>query len=185
MDHDQNAVRRPRRRAPKAAAAAVLPLVAAVIVGGCEMPRAPKLPSLPDLPAVPGVYRIDIQQGNVVDDASLDQIEIGMERRKVRFILGTPLLVDPFNQDRWDYFYSLRRGSGTEVTQRLTLHFVDDRLARVENHLRPEAMPGLPVERTPTRVKVPKRRRRPGIFVRGDLRKTRAGRSGGGGRTVR
>ena len=155
MEHEPIAVSRTRRFAPKAAA-----LVLAATAGlnaGCEMPALPELPSLPSLPEIPGVYRIDIQQGNIVDREMLDQLEIGMEPRKVRFILGTPLLVDPFNQNRWDYIYSLRRGSGEDVRQRVTLYFVDDRLARIEDHLDPAAVQELTAERTQTRVKVPKR----------------------------
>ena len=167
MDHDHNAVPRPRRPSPKAAA--LFPIVAAVFAGGCDMPAMPELPSLPALPSlpeIPGVYRIDIQQGNVVDQAMVDQLEIGMERRKVLFIMGTPLLVDPFNQDRWDYLHSLRTGSGDEVGQRVTLYFDDERLARIDNRLRPDVVPDTPAERTQTLVKVPLRKPPEGIIER-------------------
>ena len=161
MDHDHNAVPRPRRLSPKAAV--LFPIVAAIFTGGCEMPAMPELPSLP---AIPGVYRIDIQQGNVVDQVMVGQLEFGMERRKVLFIMGTPLLVDPFNQDRWDYFYSLRPGSGEEVSQRVTLHFDGDRLARIDNRLRSDLVTDTPAERTQTLVKVPKRQSPQGILER-------------------
>ena len=164
MDHDRNAVSRTRRLSPKAAALFVM--VAAGVNGGCEMPALPELPALPEIPGLPGIYRIDIQQGNIVDQEMLDQIEIGMERRKVRFILGTPLLVDPFNQGRWDYVYSLRRGSGEEARQRVSVYFVDDRLARIEAHLDPGIAPGSAAERAQTLVKVPKRQPREGILDR-------------------
>ena len=164
MEHDQTATGRMRRVKPMAAA--MLPLVVAIVTGGCEMPRLPTLPSLPDVPGMPGIYRIDIRQGNVIDSETLDRIEIGMERRKVRFILGTPLLVDPFNQDRWDYFHSLRQGSGEEATQRVTLHFADDRLARIERRLQTEGTADAPVERTRTLVKVPQSRRNQGLLER-------------------
>ncbi|MCY4286385.1 MAG: outer membrane protein assembly factor BamE [Thiotrichales bacterium] len=153
MDHDQDRASRTRRLPRKIAALCL----AAVGLGGCEMPTLPGLPALPDLPAIPGVYRIDIQQGNVVEQQMLDRLEIGMERGKVRFIMGTPLLVDPFNQDRWDYVYRIRRGSGEEIGQRVSLHFADDRLARVDGNLSPEAIPEATAERVQTRVKVPKR----------------------------
>ena len=96
----------------------------------------------------------------------LDRLEIGMERRKVRFIMGTPLLVDPFNEDRWDYVYSLRRGSGKEITQRVSLYFADDRLARVEGALASEAIPEAAAKRIQTRVKVPKRQPPEGFLDR-------------------
>ena len=167
MGHDHNAVPRPRRLSPKAAA--LFPIVAAVFAGGCEMPAMPELPSLPALPSlpeIPGVYRIDIQQGNVVDQAMVDQLEIGMERRKVLFIMGTPLLVDPFNQGRWDYLYSHRTGSGDEVGQSVILYFDDERLARIDNRLRPDVVPDTPAERTQTLVKVPLREPPQGIIER-------------------
>ena len=150
MDHDHNAVPRSRRLSSKAAA--LFPIVAAVFAGGCDMPAMPKLPSLPALPEIPGVYRIDIQQGNVVDQAMVDQLEIGMERRKVLFIMGTPLLVDPFNQNRWVYLY--------------TLYFDEESLARIDNRLRPDVVPDTPAERTQTLVKVPLRKPPEGIIER-------------------
>ena len=162
MDHDRNAVSRTRRLPPKAAM--LFAMVAAGISGGCEMPALPEFPALPELPGFPGVYRIDIQQGNVVDKEMLDRIEIGMERRKVLFILGTPLLVDPFSQGRWDYVYSLRRGSGEEVRQRVSVYFIDDRLVRIEDRLDPGVAPGSAAERTQTLVKVPNRQPREGLL---------------------
>ena len=150
------AARRPRRRLPLAGRAATLALAAAAGVNsGCGMPR---------MPEIPGVYRIDIQQGNAVDREMLDQLEIGMDRRKVRFILGTPLLVDPFRQDRWDYVYSFHTGSEPAARQRVSLHFVDDRLARIEDHLAAGDLPGVTSERTRTLVTVPQRRTREGFL---------------------
>ena len=155
MDHERVGASRTRRFPRKAAALCLA--AAAGLGGGCEMPELPDLPPLPDLPGIPGVYRIDIQQGNVVEQQMLDRLEIGMERSKVRFIMGTPLLADPFNQERWDYVYRLRGGSGEEVSQRVSLYFADDRLARVEGDLASEAIPEATAERIQTRVKVPKR----------------------------
>ncbi len=158
MDHDRVGASRSRRLPPKAAALCLAAV--AGLGGGCEMP------ALPDLAWLPGVYRIDVQQGNVVEQQMLDRLEIGMERSKVRFIMGTPLLVDPFKQDRWDYVYSLRRGSGESIAQRVSLYFVDDRLARVEGDLASEAIPEAAAERVPTRVKVPKRQPPRGFLER-------------------
>ena len=164
MEHERFTVSQTRRLSPKAAA-----LVLAATAGlnaGCEMPALPELPSLSALAEIPGVYRIDIQQGNIVDREMLDRLEIGMEPRKVRFILGTPLLVDPFNQNRWDYVYSLRRGSGEETRQRVSVHFVDGRLARIEDRLDPAAVSESAAERIQTRVKVPERSPPEGILDR-------------------
>jgi outer membrane protein assembly factor BamE len=79
-----------------------------------------------------GVYRVDVQQGNVLTEEMLAQLTPGMDKRKVRFLLGTPILVDTFNQDRWDYIYTLSRGGGTFEQRQVTLFFEDERLARIE-----------------------------------------------------
>ena len=52
-------------------------------------------------------YRMEIQQGNIFDQSTLDQVKVGMTKKQVRFLLGTPLVSDPFHANRWDYFYSL------------------------------------------------------------------------------
>lgn len=56
------------------------------------------------------VYRASISQGNLVKQEDLDQVEIGMTRNQVRFLLGTPMIDDPFHDDRWDYIYYLKVG---------------------------------------------------------------------------
>ena len=63
------------------------------------------------------VYRMDIQQGNLLDREQVDQVEVGMTRSQVRFLLGTPMVIDSFNADRWDYVYSLRRGHSRTVSR--------------------------------------------------------------------
>jgi len=56
------------------------------------------------------VYQANMAQGNFVDKEDLDQVEIGMTRNQVRFLLGTPMIDDPFHEDRWDYIYYLNIG---------------------------------------------------------------------------
>ncbi|MEC9329625.1 MAG: outer membrane protein assembly factor BamE [Pseudomonadota bacterium] len=78
-------------------------------------------------------YRIDIQQGNAIDKAQLDQLQPGMNKAEVRFILGSPLVADPFHVDRWDYFFSFKSGETLETEQRhLALIFEDDRLVEIQ-----------------------------------------------------
>lgn len=81
---------------------------------------------------IPGVYRIPIQQGNVITVEMLQGLELGMDKRKVSFILGTPLVIDAFHLDRWDYFYSYQSSGGKRVQQRASLFFEGDRLARID-----------------------------------------------------
>jgi len=71
----------------------------------------------------PGVYKIDIQQGNVVTQDMIDQLRPGMTRRQVRFIMGNPLLTDTFHADRWDYLYSLQPGGGERQQERIAVIF--------------------------------------------------------------
>lgn len=74
----------------------------------------------------PGVYRINIEQGNIINQELVDQLRPGMSRRQVRFILGTPLVEDPFNTDRWDYIYVVRNGLDILDEALLTVHFEGD-----------------------------------------------------------
>jgi len=69
----------------------------------------------------------------------IDQLETGMTKRQVRFVLGTPLLEDGFNQDRWDYHYSLSRGDENLRERHLTVYFENDQMTRYEGSaVRPE-----------------------------------------------
>lgn len=76
-------------------------------------------------------YKPDIQQGNMVTQDKLAQLKIGMDRRQVLFIMGSPMLTDPFHQDRWDYFYSLTPGREDTERHGATLYFEDERLSRI------------------------------------------------------
>lgn len=84
---------------------------------------------------IPGLYRIPIQQGNVITVEMLQELKIGMDKRKVSFILGTPLVIDAFHLDRWDYFYSYEAPSGDRVQQRASLFFENEQLARIEANI--------------------------------------------------
>ena len=88
------------------------------------------------------VYRMDVQQGNLLDAEDVYQVEVGMTRSQVRFLLGTPMVTDTFDKDRWDYVYSLRRGHERKVTKRhLVVWFEGDKVVRVEEPL-PLPRPG-------------------------------------------
>jgi len=83
-------------------------------------------------------YRIPIQQGNVLDQERVNQLQPGMAKRQVRHLMGTPMLVDPFHQDRWDYVYWYRPPRGESEERRVALFFENDQLARIEGDLRPD-----------------------------------------------
>lgn len=78
----------------------------------------------------PGVHKIYVQQGHIITQDMIDQLEPGMTKRQVRYVLGTPLLADGFNEDRWDYHYSLRRGDDTLRTRHMTVYFEDEQMTR-------------------------------------------------------
>jgi len=89
-------------------------LVAAASTGGC-------------------VYRINIQQGNLLDADLIEQVEVGMTRTQVRFLLGTPLVNNPFDKDRWDYYYYFRAGKTREkTTQHFVVFFDGDQVSRLD-----------------------------------------------------
>jgi outer membrane protein assembly factor BamE len=84
---------------------------------------------------LPLVYRVPVQQGNVITVEMLQELELGMDRRKVSFILGTPLIIDAFHQERWDYFYSYEPSNSKRVQQRASLFFEADRLTRIDANI--------------------------------------------------
>lgn len=89
--------------------------------------------------AIPTIkpYKMDIQQGNVVTPKMMMQLRPGMTKSQVRFIMGTPLLSDPFHSDRWDYFYQMRKGGKIIEQRRVILEFEGDALKRVRGDVVP------------------------------------------------
>ncbi len=85
----------------------------------------------------PGVYKINIEQGNLVDKEMVDQLEPGMSRRQVQFILGTPLVEDTFDSSRWDYPYVIRHGDDVIRKAQMAVHFEGDTLVDVSGDYRP------------------------------------------------
>jgi outer membrane protein assembly factor BamE len=79
------------------------------------------------------VYRIVIQQGNLLDDEDVAQVDLGMTRSQVQFLLGTPMIADSFHRDRWDYAYYFRRGRSPDAIQRwFVVYFDNDRVTRID-----------------------------------------------------
>ncbi|XSG86366.1 MAG: outer membrane protein assembly factor BamE [Methylohalobius sp. ZOD2] len=115
-------------------------------------------------------YKIDVQQGNVITQKQVNQLRPGMTPDQVRYVLGTPLLRDPFHPRRWDYVYSLQEGGGSRQMQYLTLLFdADQTLKGLHGDFRPHPKAGLEASEVTT-VEVPPRKIEKGIFeLLGDL----------------
>jgi outer membrane protein assembly factor BamE len=111
----------------------LLLLSAAASLSACSNTR---IPSPADLPIV---YKIDVQQGNVITQDMVAQLKPGMDRSKVKFIMGTPVVADVFHQDRWDYLYTMQKRGGERSQRRISLYFKDDKLDRIEGDVRPAA----------------------------------------------
>jgi outer membrane protein assembly factor BamE len=85
------------------------------------------------VPRIVSEYKIDIQQGNVLTQEMVSQLRPGLTKDQVRFILGTPVLMDMFHANRWDYVYRLQKGNTGVVEMRNFSTFFDpnDKLVRV------------------------------------------------------
>ncbi len=77
------------------------------------------------------VHHVDIQQGNHLSDEKISQLQIGMEKRQVKYILGSPLITDSFHRNRWDYTYYFKEGHQEAELRGITLHFEGDKLVEI------------------------------------------------------
>ena len=90
-------------------------LIAILLLGGCS------------------IYRMDIQQGNIIEPAKVAQLKNGLSHGEVMDLLGTPLITDPFHPDRWDYVYDHKPAYAKHERQRVTVFFdADDKLVKWE-----------------------------------------------------
>ena len=81
------------------------------------------------------VYRANISQGNIVEEEDLDQVEVGMTRNQVRFLLGTPMVDDPFHRDRWDYVYYIKIGRNDATAKRwVTILFEGETVSEIQRN---------------------------------------------------
>ncbi len=113
------------------AAAAILVLLAGAVIGAC-------------------VHRPYIQQGNFLEIKDVDQVTTGMTRSQVRYLLGTPMISDPFTAKRWDYIYTLKRGRARKVDRaHFVVYFEDDKVTRIDRLDTPEPTRAGPEEELP------------------------------------
>lgn len=105
-------------------AIAVLLLVSAALCSGCHF-------------SWPRVANVPIQQGNVITQEMVDKLKPGMTRRQIAFVMGEPVMRNPFNPDRWDYVYSVQVGSVVYQQLRMSLFFENDMLAKFTGDMAP------------------------------------------------
>jgi len=105
---------------------------------------------------IPGVYTIDIQQGNIIEQSMVDQLRPGMNKRQVLYIMGSPMLDNVFHKNRWDYLYSNQPSGEERVQKQISLFFENDQIAGIQGDFRPSATPVLKTSNETT-VDVPKR----------------------------
>lgn len=113
--------------------ACVLLSLGLALLGGCAGRELPNWLS---------PYRPEVSQGNVVTSEQASRLVVGMTREQVRTLLGTPMLVDPFRDQRWDYVFDLRRVDGSRERRRFFVEFEAGRLARWSG----DQLPQTPVE---------------------------------------
>ena len=84
------------------------------------------------------LYKLDVQQGNLFNKDQVETLKPGMTKRQVLLVMGSPSIISPFNQSRWDYVSSIKRGRGKMASKDLVLYFENDSLARIEGDYFPE-----------------------------------------------
>ncbi len=99
---------------------------------GCAREEKPDDYGASMLENLPFVYKMTVQQGNILTEEMVHGLKPGMTKHQVSLVLGTPLLTDFFHANRWDYVYTIQRGHQPMKTHSLTLHFQDDVLVRVD-----------------------------------------------------
>lgn len=105
---------------PGTAVIRILPLLLLLCLGGCRF-----------------IYKIDIQQGNLIDQEQVDDLRPGMTKRQVSLVLGTPAVESPFRQDVWTYVNTTYNGEERRQKKVLELEFEDNRLVKIEGDYLP------------------------------------------------
>ena len=91
--------------------------------------------------SIPQVYKLTVQQGNIVTQDMLDELKPGVTKRQVAYVMGTPLLKSPFEAERWDYLYTLERRDKVVKSYQVTVFFENDLYARYEGEVPQEEKP--------------------------------------------
>ena len=87
--------------------------------------------------ALPRVYKVTVQQGNVITQKMVDRLRPGMTQEQVAYVMGEPVIKNPFDQDRWDYVYTLRVPGLVNDHMKVSLFFTDGLLSHFVGDLAP------------------------------------------------
>jgi len=93
--------------------------------------------------SLPGVYSLDIEQGNIINQDMVDQLRPNMGKRQVLYILGSPMLIDQFHPQRWDYLYSKQPSGKARKQKRISLFFEGNQLVSIQGDFRPSTLPAV------------------------------------------
>ncbi len=74
------------------------------------------------------IYRIDVPQGNFLEQKDINKLRVAMTKEQVKFVLGSPVAENAFDNDTWHYFYSLKGGRGNNFQKQLIVEFQNDKL---------------------------------------------------------
>lgn len=101
------------------------------------------------------VHVPDIEQGNLITPEMVALLEPGMSKRQVKFVLGTPMLIDVFHGQRWDYYLSIKRRNEPLEIKRFSVYFEGDSLSHYEGDIQPTQNVVSAREKKETLVSVP------------------------------
>jgi outer membrane protein assembly factor BamE len=90
---------------------------------------------------LPYVYKVDVNQGNVIDQVMIDQLRPNMTKRQVLYVMGSPMLVDYFHQNRWDYIYSTKKSGENTEQKTLSIFFENDQIKSIQGDFKPSSTP--------------------------------------------
>lgn len=92
------------------------------------------------------IYRIDIPQGNFLEQKDVDKLRIAMTKEQVTYVLGSPVASNTFDNDTWHYFYALKGGRGTNFEKQLIVEFKDDKLQDIKGDFEKSAEFSTPLD---------------------------------------
>ncbi|MDD6317714.1 MAG: outer membrane protein assembly factor BamE [Succinatimonas hippei] len=90
-------------------------------------------------------YRADLAQGNFVEQSQVNKLHAGMTPEQVRFVMGTPMLIDPFDSTRWYYVHYLREGWSDPKIENLVLLFQNGVLVDMQGDFKRPASFAIPL----------------------------------------